>query len=616
MTDARDLNDREFDVIIVGGGIAGSLVAKQLGDLKWRVAVLEAGTDILSTQEGYQDAIDTFQAALAKVPNSPYAKNPAVPSSDVLDLAPDTWRSGGYLIQDGTHPYGSDYLRTLGGTGNHWMGLCPRMLPDDFRIQTDYKVGLNWPLGYKELEPYYEKAEYELGVAGDAEFLRQEMKFPIRDGYAFPMKAIPASTVDGWTALAANGAEVKDPETGLSYQLKVAPTPSARTSDPNPDYDSGNGYKVPSAWGVPNTGERCVGNSSCVPICPAKAKYSPLRTQQRFDSDHVTLVTRACVSKVLLDSNGAATGVQYKVYDDPSSSSYTLCTVRAKIVVLAAHAIENARLMLESHMCPGNDHLGRYLMDHPVVLSWARVPMNVGPFRGPGSTSAIETLRTGKGRETRAPFRMTISNWGWGWPTGAPYSDVAEELGIPTGSPAFGMNLRSRIVNRVIGQVALYTELEQVADKGNRVMLSDRKDRLGNLRPKVTYNISDYMLKGMASGRAVASEIFRRMGAIEHTQHPAEGPNHLMYKGQHYVYFGGGHGAGTHIMGTSEKDSVVDTYQRVHQHRNVFAVSCGSMPSVGTSNPTNTMAALAMRSAEQIHEELHGMRTATTRGVA
>ncbi|MDH6124026.1 GMC oxidoreductase [Kitasatospora sp. GP82] len=111
--------------------------------------------------------------------------------------------------------------------------------------------------------------------------------------------------------------------------------------------------------------------------------------------------------------------------------------------------------------------------------------------------------------------------------------------------------------------------------------------------------------------RAVSGQIFALLGAEDHTRHepgPAC-PGHFEYRGRSYGYRGAGHGGGTHIMGDSPATSVVDQWQRCWDHPNLYAVGCGSMPSLGTSNPSLTMAALALRSADRMHREPAGAWT-------
>lgn len=131
-TTVRRAARRHYDVIIVGAGIAGSLVAKKLGCQGWDVLVLEAGNGGTDTWPGYLDSVNTFRGTVAKVPNSAYRPNVAAPSPDVLDLLPEGmgYRAGGYLRQNGELPYSTDYLRVLGGSGMHWLGAAPRMLVD------------------------------------------------------------------------------------------------------------------------------------------------------------------------------------------------------------------------------------------------------------------------------------------------------------------------------------------------------------------------------------------------------------------------------------------------------------------------------------------------------
>jgi len=169
-----------------------------------------------------------------------------------------------------------------------------------------------------------------------------------------------------------------------------------------------------------------------VPFCLVQALWAAQRTQAEF-AYYVTLAPRCVVTRVINGSDGRIKGVEYRTYDDPASAASQPYRAEAAIVVVAAHSIENARLLLASGLANGSGELGRNLMDHPTMLTWALTPADggqIGPFRGPGSTSGWEAFRFGNARRKRAPFRIEIGNWGWGWAAGAPMSNVGTGLDL------------------------------------------------------------------------------------------------------------------------------------------------------------------------------------------
>ncbi|MFF1872418.1 GMC family oxidoreductase [Kitasatospora herbaricolor] len=595
-----------WDVIVVGAGFAGSLVARDLGARGWRVLVLEAGAGTPDDPGRERaDALETFRSALAKVPNSPYPVSTAAPSPDILDLTgrPDGgFEADGYFVQRGPLPYASGYLRANGGTGLAWTGLAPRMHPEDFR-SGDFGHGRNWPIGYQDLEPFYRAAERELGVAADVDEQREAVGLPFPAGYRFPTRAIPRTHLDTVIAGALDGRRVREQAGAAPTTLRVVTTPHARNGRPHQGRGPYEALRPAAEDAV------CRGHASCVPICPSGAKYTPLRTQARWASS-VTLLTRAVVSRLRMDGSGRVTGVEYLRHPaDGSATGAAPRTAEADLVVLAAHAIENAKLLLLSGAADGSGQVGRNLMDHPVLLTWGLMPGQVGPYRGPGSTSGLEGFRFGPARARRAPFRIEIGNWGWTWALGPPDGRVAELLrtGGPDGRGRFGPELRRAAGDRIGREFAFQFEMEQDADPANRVTLDPAvRDPLGIPRPVLHYDLSDWVKRGIAAARTVSDRLFALLGAEDRTSfaHGPGWPGRFEHEGRAYAYRAAGHGAGTHIMGDSPRTSVVDHWQRCWDHPNLYAVGCGSMPSVATSNPSLTMAALALRSAGRIHQDL------------
>jgi choline dehydrogenase-like flavoprotein len=322
------MENTDYDVVIVGAGIAGAIVAKTLVDAGKNVLLLEAGLDegialhgkaALAVQASY---LSRFYQAGAKAPNSPYPPIRNALSADVLDITtPNNANPNkGYLVQAGPLPFGSDNLIAAGGTTQHWLGTSLRMLPNDFRESEKYKHGVDWPIEYKHLISYYEMAEFEIGVSGTA--LVDDL--PIADDdkpgyygkdYVFPMKMIPQSYLDKQILKKTHGLQVK--MNGKPYTVKCISTPQGRNSEPEEGYQYGgiiwdkakkeltwqkspNGYQpVGSLWDR-NTGLRCEGNASCVPICPVQAKYNALKTlkkavvvSQNCTAGHLDIITQA-----------------------------------------------------------------------------------------------------------------------------------------------------------------------------------------------------------------------------------------------------------------------------------------------------------------------------------
>lgn len=616
----------QYDVVIVGSGIAGAILAKTLTQAGKSVLLLEAGLKAgiaLNPEDAYntyQDYLRTFYETDAKVPNAPYPDIRNAPSSDVLEIQAQTpYSKDSYLVQLGPLPFASDNMRGPGGTTLHWLGNTPRMLPNDFKMKTNYGQGVDWPISYHDLVPYYEMAENEIGISGDVGALVGPDMDPVRDygpDYVFPMHKIPQSYMDQvWMSRLTDPTVTMD---GKDYTVTNISMPQGRNSIPNKEYkyvgvkwtgkklqletrkSDTDIYRPVGAIWDDDTGQRCEGNASCVPICPVQAKYNALKTLNKADRRLLDIRTQAVATKVLLSEDGkTVTGIEYKTYQRANSTGYTTSIATGKQYVLAASAIENAKILLASDAANRSDQVGRNLMDHLVMLTWGLMKDEaVYPYRGPGCTTYIPTFRDGEFRKDFAAWISPVDNWGWSWPTFAPGTDVNEFV---QKDGLFGKELREALKDRISRQILLHFECEQAPDPANRVVINENyKDHLDNYRPVIYYDASEYMRKSFEKAREVSKQIFEAIGVEDYTDYKPTDPDYVTYNGQGYTFWGAGHIVGTHRMGDDPTESVVDENQRSHDHENLYVVGCGSMPTLGTSNPTLTMSALTYKTAEAI----------------
>ncbi len=607
--DHKAISETVYDAVVVGSGISGSIIANELSQKGFSVLILEAGPQHDLTIPGYETYLSNFYSAVSKDNNAPFLRNrnaPMARSNDVQRLQPGQPNTGSYLVQNGPFVTDSSYSRVVGGTTMHWEAKTPRMLPGDFEMRSRYGQGLDWPVSYQDVMPYYRKAEFELGVSGDVES-QKNLGVEFVPGYVFPMKEMPPSYLDRAVAKDLNGTAIE--LDGGTYKLSVETYPQGRNGIPNEQYKDFNAGKAFTPIGAvsrhqADIGGRCQGNTNCTPICPVQAKYDARRTLAKtLKAERVKLLPQTVASKVRVDPvTGRITGIDYKTYYDLQSPEHVSGTVRGRVFVLAANAIENARLMLASGLPGSSDLVGRHLMDHPYLLAWGLMPEVAGTMRGTVCTSGISNLRDGGFRRKQAAFAVDIHNDGWGWATGSPYTNL---LDIVDNLNKFGPDLRKELVSQISRQLLLAFMVELPPEPNNRVSVDPRyTDQLGNMRPVVSFNLPDYTMNGIVFARQLSRRIFQRLGAEDHSSYDPLDPGYVSYNGDGFAIRGGNHLAGTHVMGTNRSNSVVNNRQRSWDHENLYLAGPGSMPTIGTSNTTLTLAALCFMSAESIIEDL------------
>lgn len=545
----------QYDVVIVGAGVSGALMANELAIAGLKVLMLEAGT-AYSNRAEYLNNYYTAPPSERDTPESPYPTYPQAPF-------PRTMAPNDYFVQSGpTHErFQGTYLRMAGGTTLHWLGTALRLHPNDFRIKSLYDIGKDWPITYADLEPWYCKAESALGVAGDANASTIPRSQP------YPMPPIPMSYL---------GTIVKRHTAGTLFDgnpLTVAPTPQARNSI--------DGYQHRPA---------CSGFHSCIPICPIQAKYDALVHLKLAQSHGAILQTESVVYRLNLNNQGEIESLDYKRWDGSTHN------VTSKIVVLAAHGIETPKLLLNSHhprlpngLANSSDQVGRNLMDHALQLSYAVTQDALYPGRSSFSTAGIESIIDGPFRKSRGTFRLEISDSGFAWPKNSPYNVVAElaSQGI------IGAQLNEAINQQMAHQLTLTSLVEVLPSPNNRVMLANKHDALGIPRPEIKYKLDAYTYAGLARARDMNNVVFQKLNATQIQHFPDE------------KWQSGAHIMGTTTMGNDKRTSVVDSDLRSHDHRNLFIVGSSVFTTGGCSNPTLTIAALTLRASQTIIQSIN-----------
>jgi len=521
----------DYDCVIVGSGVAGALLALELAKKNVRVCILEAGGLI-----DRQQAVERYRASMVRDLAAPY---PVWPWTAI----PDTANSTRYFGSGSSPEYRPSYLKQVGGTTWHWTGMTPRFLPADFALQSNYGVGVDWPITYSTIEPYYLKAEYLLGVAGDS----ADNHGSPRSG-DYPMLPIPMPYSDRVVA-----------ERLAKLGIAVKVFPAARNSQPY------------------NNRPQCCGNNTCTPICPIGAQYSADTDISNAVLLGAKLIQQATVYRFELNQDRSIAAVHYML---PNGASHR---VTGKRFVVACNSIETPRLLLMSAcesapngIANSSGHVGRNLMDHLIFFNSFRMNTPLYGGRGPQGVSGVMTGRDGEFRRAHAAVKLFLSN------------DLNIQ-GIVT--QAIESPLHKHEVVKFAKDIAIHHgclggELEQLPRAHNRVLLDkERLDPLGLPLPRINYQLDDYVKNGMKVWLKFAEDLIEKMGAQQVSSSVAHSSHHP---------------SGTTRMGNDAKSSVVNQDCRSHDHSNLYVLGGSVFPSMGTANPTLTIAALSLRLAEHL----------------
>jgi choline dehydrogenase-like flavoprotein len=223
-------------------------------------------------------------------------------------------------------------------------------------------------------------------------------------------------------------------------------------------------------------------------------------------------------------------------------------------------------------------------MDHPSTGISFLMPRPVFPGRGPQEITAVINLRDGPFRSMQSAKKLHLAN-------------RVDTLGITRALLAQGLRgsaLDHAIYERSVRSCGMGSFHEQLPDPANRVALSsDRRDRFGLPYVQVRYALDEYVRRSVTDTRRTFDDIARLLGASEVRYAEGLGPV--------------GHPMGTTIMGNDPGNSIADAWGRAHDHPNLFIAGSSLFPSGGMVNPTLTIAALSLRTADAIRRELGGV---------
>ena len=433
----------------------------------------------------------------------------------------------------------------VGGSATLYGGIWPRLTPSNFRSRSLHGYGEDWPLTYEELCPYYERTDQEFGVSG----LEGNPAYPPGNNPPLP----PLPITNGGLRLARGHARL-----GWHWW---------------PDSNA--------VLSVPYQGRRpCVQRGTCYTGCNEGAKASPDLTHWRqLIHRGVRLIDGARVRRLLVDKRGLAAGAEW--YDRNGAGHIQ----EAYLVVCAANAMGTPRLLLASAdyrhpdgLANSSGLVGRNLMLH----TWALV---TGIFEDPfdswrGQRSSVGCMQFYESDEARG--FVGTSKW-HSEPGAGPLTQVLPAPGLGV----WGADHHSRVAERLGHTFDWAITGDDLASEANRVVLSDRlQDSSGFAAPKVIYRVADNTKRMFEWQVERAKESFAAAGASKVEAMP------LVPVGTHLY--------GTARMGDDPGSSVVDRWGIAHDIPNLAIVDGSVFVTTGGVNPTSSITALSLRTAEYL----------------
>lgn len=549
-----------YDALIVGSGASGSWVAKQLTEHGMRVLMLEAGPPRLPTRD-FTEHIRPYQVKFRGFGN----RQTLLERQPIQRLcyACDEY-SQQFFVDDRENPYtfpiDKPFMwirgRQVGGKTFCWARESYRYSDYEFKAASRDGYGEDWPISYKDLEPFYDQVESFIGVSGSREGLEQ-----MPDGKFLPPMNLSC------------GGRLAREVIGKKFGWAVIPD------------------RVANLTLVHHSRPACHYCDECQRGCYTASYFnSPSVTlPAAARTGRLTLVSDAIVSHVLMNAAGKAEGVYYV-----ERSTHAHREAHAKIVVLAASALESTRILLNSRSSRfpeglGNSsgQLGHYLMDH---------------FTLEGASGFLPQFKSSQREPRGTPcgflipkYVNTSNHMNKNFLRGYRFDgDGSQELYAHAfGLAGFGSDWRRKVRAEIPYYFGITAQGECVPRYENYVTLdSQKKDAWGI---PALHVVSSYSENEKAMAKAMRNDVMEILDAmkLENPQPPGE----ISVFGKNI------HECGTARMGKDPKKSVVNSFGQLHDAKNVFVTDGAVFVTQGCYEPTLTIMAISARAGDYIADE-------------
>jgi choline dehydrogenase-like flavoprotein len=577
--------------VVVGSGAGGGMAAYQLAVAGLKVLLLEAGR--------FYDPVR--ETPMFQLPRDAPLRGDGTPDKPFGFY--DATVDGGWRVPG--EPYttapGSEFLwwraRMLGGRTNHWGRISLRMGPYDFKPRSRDGIGADWPIGYEDLAPYYDKAEALIGVYGSNEGLENTPDSP--NGTLLPPPAARGYELLVQQRCRPLGIPVVPAHLAILTTRQDAARWPARLHP-------GNALAQRVLRDSMAARQACFWATDCGRGCSIKANFqsTTVLLPPALATGNVKLVTDAMVREVIVDRRGRASGVHYI-----DKSTRTERRAQARIVVLAASACETSRILLNSRpplfpngLANGSGLVGRYLMDTVGAGISGQIPAleNVPPHNEDGASGMHLYMPWWLYRE-QAAARLDFPRGyhvEFGGGRRMPGPGIFWGLEQFTGG-AYGRALKEA-ARRYYGSFLWFDGRGEMVPNDDCYCELDPEtvDQWGIPVLRFHWKWSEYETRQAAHMVKTFAEIVDAMGGKVVGTLETDGARAIAKGGQII------HEVGPARMGSDPRTSVLNQWCQAWEVPNLFVTDGAPFVSNADKNPTLTILALAWRTCDHIVAEM------------